>query len=198
MEHDRKDPFQFLGNETIDWQRIGRAVRFYRDRGYHYVEVPWVVPQRTTMLTAPPDSRIYSVDDNADLVGSAEQSFLWLAERDELRHRHLVGVTPCFRGDVRSPIHQNSFMKVELFCSQATDPDLRAMVYEARDFFRSEGVPVQCVDTSALTGTENSVDLQVAGIEIGSYGIRSKNGLTWAYGTGLAEPRFSVAKRKVP
>lgn len=197
MEHEVRDPSQFLGTETINWLRIGRAVRFYQDRGYNYVEVPWVVPRRITEATVPPSSRIYSVDDNADLVGSAEQSFLWLAERGELCHRHLVAVSPCFRGDTLSPIHQNTFMKVELFCSQAADTDLRSLVHDARDFFRSEGVPVQCVDTSALTGTENSVDLQVEGVEIGSYGIRSQNGLTWAYGTGLAEPRFSVAKRKV-
>lgn len=201
MEHDLKDPSQFLGNATIDWLRIGRAVRFYQNRGYHYVEVPWVVPSRITNLTAPLDSKIYSLDDNMDLVGSAEQSFLWLAERDELwratrqgtGQKYFVSVTPCFRGDTISPLHQNSFMKVELFCTHGKTIDVLRLAFDAYDFFRSEGVAVQQVDRMSA---ENSIDLQVCDIEVGSYGIRSRNDMTWAYGTGLAEPRFSVAKRK--
>ena len=41
--------------------------------------------------------------------------------------------------------------------------------------------------------TKEGYDLMINGIEVGSYGLRMGNGYEWVYGTGLAEPRFSVA-----
>lgn len=40
--------------------------------------------------------------------------------------------------------------------------------------------------------TAEGIDISLSGTEIGSYGFRKdKEGFTWSYGTGLAEPRFS-------
>lgn len=46
-----------------------------------------------------------------------------------------------------------------------------------------------------VVDTDEGFDLQLGGIEIGSYGKRHHDSFgPWAYGTGLALPRFSVAK----
>jgi hypothetical protein len=39
--------------------------------------------------------------------------------------------------------------------------------------------------------SNTQVDIEFAGIELGSYGIRSCDFLDWVYGTGVAEPRLS-------
>lgn len=39
------------------------------------------------------------------------------------------------------------------------------------------------------------LDGELNGIEIGSYGYRSYRELHWIYGTGLAEPRFTLAQK---
>ena len=43
-----------------------------------------------------------------------------------------------------------------------------------------------------IVKTEEGYDLEVGGIEIGSYGIRKCDYLEWIYGTACAEPRMSV------
>ena len=45
--------------------------------------------------------------------------------------------------------------------------------------------------------TDEGYDLEINGIEVGSYGARyhAKIGW-WAYGTGLAEPRYTTAMNK--
>ena len=53
---------------------------------------------------------------------------------------------------------------------------------------------INFVNTSSETGAR-SIDIEVDGVEVGSYGIREyKCGdkiYTWVYGTGVALPRFS-------
>lgn len=44
-----------------------------------------------------------------------------------------------------------------------------------------------------IVATEIGLDLELGGIELGSYGYREHNDLKWTYATGLAEPRFSQA-----
>jgi hypothetical protein len=41
--------------------------------------------------------------------------------------------------------------------------------------------------------TDDCMDLTINGIEVGSYGKREFKNIKWIYGTGLAEPRFSIA-----
>jgi len=195
------EPLEFLDNVPIDWSRIGRAVEFYRSLGYAYAEAPWVVPAEIVRETLPPGATPYqiSVGDRAfgELVGSAEQSFLWLLRRMAIDPvTPIVGVSPCFRGDPRSAIHQKTFMKVELFVPNP-DPQegFSKLIADAAEFFHEEGASMKRVIT------QNGNDLYVGGIEVGSYGVRSVPGpydaistsLKWAYGTGLAEPRFSQA-----
>jgi hypothetical protein len=46
-----------------------------------------------------------------------------------------------------------------------------------------------------IVQTEIGHDIELNSIEIGSYGWRQHRDIIWAYGTGLAEPRFSIANQ---
>lgn len=183
----------------IDYTMIGKAVEHYKERGFTYVEVPWVVEEYAIRMTLPDEFPCMEVGQrnpvgpglldiygNANcLVGSAEQGFLAM---DLLPGRY-VGVTPCFRlEDTNDLLRQDMFMKVELF-SNHPGMSVIEMVKSAESFFHMHtyGLPRR------LT-TADGIDLMHADIEIGSYGERTHEGYgRWVYGTGLAEPRFSVA-----
>ena len=66
---------------------------------------------------------------------------------------------------------------------------------DAQQFF-SLHVPVDLVKTDDERSDE-SYDIESNGIELGSYGIRQHENITWVYGTGLAEPRLSIAIKRV-
>lgn len=191
----------------IDWKRIANAIEFYQSYGYTYVELPYVVPNLISRITA--ESGIVSInadlgDGGTDLVGSAEQSFLHLALNGNLDlTKRYVGCTPCFRNEVLDDLHQKHFMKVELFVpfmelsGTVTRPIAATVINVAIDaklFFRQYAE----VDVVPI---DDTCDIMLNGIEIGSYGFRrvrdiSGRGLSWVYGTGLAEPRFSQALAK--
>lgn len=189
----------YLDNHEIDWARLGRAVSYYKQAGFTYVEVPWAAPKYVVQVTLPLAAKATSLAyPPLDLVGSAEQSFLWLEKLGHLRGfntRLFVGVSPCWRSDNRSGIHQKTFMKVELFARLdnqyvAKDAMVKILMNRASEFFKIEGAMPNVVPTT------EGADLYVNGIEVGSYGHRAIGDSAWAYGTGLAEPRFSQAITK--
>ncbi len=106
-----------------------------------------------------------------------------------------MSTSPCFRDNEVDDIHFSDFMKVEL-CVVA--PKLspawtaKRVGDAAHQFARTEGLFVSTVNTDI--GFDIVSD---NGIEIGSYGWRHAEiggaEQVWAYGTGLAEPRFSQA-----
>jgi hypothetical protein len=185
----------------IDWARLARAHEFYERRGYLYVEVPWAVQRKIINITLPPGNVPILAGNDAVLVGSAEQGFLDLVDSKHLSRtirpgRLLFSISPCFRGEpILTKGHtQLTFMKVELFCLE--DDSVSDSKYErvserllldAQEFMTTEGVVV------TRESTQDGVDLYCSGLEVGSYGSREWNGYRWAYGTGLAEPRFSTA-----
>lgn len=177
-------------NSPIHWGRVGQAVEHYQTCGYTYVEVPWVVSEAAINLTLPPGAVATRCGDHY-LAGSAEQSFLHLALEGQLEAGRYVACTPCFRDEpVIDLLHQASFMKVELFSLGSptwTGYQSAIGLADALDFFTAQGAKPVKVTTDA------GWDIEVKGIEVGSYGYRSSGNLHWAYGTGLAEPRFSIA-----
>ncbi len=189
----------------INYKMISDAVLFYRNHGFHETTVPWIVTTETLKKTLPTDKRAFTVDDNACLVGSAEQSFIELMVNDHLYNsKKYVAVTPCFRDDDIDEIHQKYFMKVELFCffdkgmgsSEKNAYDTVKLMYNcAFKFFSEEAQKYS--NSSELTFVHvdpRQCDIMLNGIEIGSYGTREINDeYIVAYGTGLAEPRFSLA-----
>lgn len=175
----------------IDWTLLSNALSFYQGHGYRQVEVPWIVDPAILNLTCPEAWRIMFVPGLGGLVGSAEQSFLALDAAGRLGQGAFVALTPCFRNEpVVDRLHQKCFMKVELYRNDDTGPEaLEAMIRLAQGFFL-----LHTEDEVERVATEDGFDLNLNGIEIGSYGIREAGGLRWVYGTGIAEPRFSTAR----
>lgn len=190
----------------IDYALLGRAVEEYQKRGYIYKEVPWLVPEAAIRATLPPQFPAYVAGPRFDhrdhegnwigatdafeeahyLVGSAEQSFLAM----NLPPGAYLGVTPCFRHEpVKDIFYQTGFMKAELFVNR-DDATVDRVLHDAR-----EVVAVLSGQDPDIVATDIGFDLELAGVEIGSYGerITDQHG-RWVYGTGLALPRFSVAK----
>lgn len=177
---------------AVDWSRIARALCFYRALGYRYVEVPWVAPTDYLMVTCPTEERVVRTS-IGDLVGSAEQSLMMLDHQGKLGSGRFVACTPCFRNEpLVDELHLRSFMKVELYINDNPgELTVREAVGHAMAFFRQAA--------GSLAGglqqviTDEGIDIELDGIELGSYGLRQHEHVRWVYATGLAEPRFSTA-----
>lgn len=172
----------------IDYSKIARAVEFYKDRGFQYIEVPWTVDKEVIDITKPKNFRYFDTF-LGSLVASGEQSFLQM--RNELPVKCMC-VTPCFRDEPEvDEIHRNYFMKVELIHTNPSDLDKAYwdMLTLAREFF-------EIYEFTDVVKTTEGKDIYINGLEVGSYGIRSFNNFHWVYGTGCAEPRLSQAIMK--
>ena len=184
---------------NINWQLIARALDIYQQRfKYEYVEVPWIVGKDAVAVTLPPGREGMHCIDGA-LVGSAEQSFIQLMIDEKLKPGRYVAASPCFRDDDVDELHQRTFFKVELIdFSEGVVTDwgdrLQKMAEEALSFYKSiyQGRDAEIVPTA------QGLDIEFKGVELGSYGYRSFRRFHWIYGTGFAEPRFSLATRHVP
>ena len=208
----------------IDYSLIGKAMDFYKDKGYTPIELDWMVRPDISALTTPfpwcEFRTIGSDEKEYVLVGSAEQSFLQavydrVAELDTL----YVSVTPCFRrGDI-GLVNQETFMKVELSAATSiTYPVYKKMLSDAQELFQALGVDRKNLIISKESDTQfdiiyskeythliDSIDNDDwsyppdAWLELGSYGVRSLKGLQTSdilvhYGTGLALPRFQLTQ----
>ena len=179
----------------IDWSLLADALAFYRAAGYAQVDVPWTVAPGIMALTCPDPSMWITAGRMGAHVGSAEQSFLALEVEGRLGRGRYVACTPCHRAEpVLDGLHVGSFMKVELY---ANDPGDRfsagILLADAARFMASRKGHR---DVLAREETPEGHDLTLNGIEVGSYGARSGGGFRWACGTGIAEPRFTMAKAK--
>ena len=102
-------------------------------------------------------------------------------------------ITPCFRDEpVLDEIHKYWFMKVELI--DTLNCDAEALLRDALSFF-SRYLP--CAIENFEDGSQDIVS-QPDSIELGSYGVRTRQSVgSWAYGTGLAEPRMSYCIKQL-
>ncbi|UTC29499.1 hypothetical protein BAMBUS_04200 [Brevundimonas phage vB_BpoS-Bambus] len=176
----------------IDYALLGEALAFYEAEGYRYVETPWAVSKDTVDITCPNPEYAARVEGLGYLVGSAEQSFLHLDKDGAIGHGPMVACTPCFRlGDAEDDLHFPTFMKVELYdATYASDTGWKAMLADAHALALRLGAPEAALSQEK---TDEGRDLMLAGIEIGSFGLRRHGDHIWTYGTGLALPRFSQA-----
>nr|WP_250808374.1 hypothetical protein [Neorhizobium tomejilense] len=180
-------------NGLVDWARLARALAFYGSRGFLQCELDWHARPDICALTCPDPDRMYPFvnDHNEDvLVGSAEQSFMQSQWKGYLPAGRYVSITPCFRREDKvSETHKRYFMKVELYASCDANPETALeFAHIAREFMQGE--TDQHVD---LVTTREGYDLEIGGIEVGSYAARQAAGMSWTCGTGLAEPRFTTA-----
>lgn len=172
---------------------------FYSEYGVKYIETPWIVGELAIQLTIPPESRPHKVKimngpQLGFLVASAEQGFLQMAMEGRLdNNKPYMSISPCFRDDQEDELHQEYFMKLELFMLGGSYSDCDFFKKKAFQFFESQGA---C--TYTLRTAENSYDLNHIGtnIELGSYYHREVKNLKWACGTGLAQPRFDIVRSK--
>lgn len=192
----------------IQYKRLTDAMQHYERHGFKSIDVPWAVSKKTMDITRPPwagEETLQYTAGGIQLcpVASAEQSFLQLALDSRSStgagiHGSYVAITPCFRNEpVLNDLHQPYFMKVELISWDRTDGQaLQDMLDCAADFF-SQWLDVDMVDNIDPDPIgEAAIDIiaKRTGIELGSYGIRNHPSVgRWLYGTGLAEPRLSVA-----
>ena len=179
----------------INYLRLGQSQEYYEALGYQRLEAPWWVPAGIMEITRPEDrteDSIYFLPKNQKaLVASGEQSLLYLANQGLLPKGMYQTVTPCFRDEVQSPLRRKFFMKNELMIANSSSQnDLEKAIDNALSFYKTQ---VPDLNKLAVVTTKEGFDIEYAGIEIGSYGIRSCSFLDWIYATGLAEPRFSRA-----
>ncbi|SRR6056297_633497 len=178
--------------DPVNWRRIADAIDYYKSLGFYYTEVPWKVSEAAAAITCP-DAGYMEWSDGLVLPASGEQGFLDL-ELDSLmpttKSPNFVTCTPCFRANDagRSPVHHPYFMKVELYVRCDDQRQAEFVSYELllkAKRFMSADTPVT---------TPEGWDLELNNIEVGSYGARHHEKIGWwAYGTGLAEPRYTQA-----
>lgn len=198
----------------IDYKLLGFATAQYETRGYKYVEVPWTTYEEAIRATLPKEFPLQklcvadddglreSIDSESCLIGSAEQALITMG----LPAGAYMAISPCFRYEPTNDLlHQDFFMKLELFVCGVAEEDAarvvaRVMEDAAEVMAFAADIRPQVVQTFE---NKHSWDLMVGGVEVGSYGYRTcddfttpnmSGGIRWVYGTGLALPRFSVAK----
>jgi seryl-tRNA synthetase len=180
------------------YELIAYAQRFYDSKGFTDKEVPWVVSERASNITKPDFANNTYVSNtnvgygHAALVASGEQGFLQLILDKQLKYGFYQTTTPCFRTEmVYNQLTRPYFMKTELIMYLKDDfkYHFEHMLRIGLEFHRSIGLEVELEEMG-----EDQVDIvdTHGGVELGSYGIRTHDDFTWAYGTGLALPRTEV------
>jgi hypothetical protein len=179
--------------DTVNYDIISRAIKYYENLGYNYINVPWSVSYNAIKITSPEKSKIfcYDKDKSLNLVASGEQSFIQLLLDNNIKKGKYQCVTPCFRDDKIDEYHSHTFMKVELI----DIGNENSIIDDAYNFFNTyicKGITIE--------NTKIGQDLFYKGIELGSYGYRTidNENIQWNYGTGVAEPRFSKVLSTIP
>jgi len=188
----------------MNFDIINHSIYFYKNEGFKYVEVPWLIDEEVSNYTIPPNKQNFNIKDQV-LVASGEQSFLQLMKDNNLSYGKYVTMTPCFRDDELDEIHQRYFLKTELFVHDTLD-NLMNMFFSIIDIckrFFSQYINVELIpinDPQPLNvSINNNISYDITdmnGIELGSYGIKILHGLSWIYATGCAEPRLSYVINK--
>lgn len=181
----------------INWQFLVDALGFYKRLGFEEIHVDWHVPRAVHDVTCADPARMFPLKDYGILVGSAEQSLIGLQLEGKLALGRYVALTPCFRdeGPGRDDLHALYFAKVELYSTLPDHDAERAALVKAAKAFMG-GLATRFTDKDDIVlpvATGEGIDLEIGGIEVGSYSSRSFGGISWTCGTGLAEPRFSMA-----
>ena len=173
----------------INYEIIHKSIEFYEDFGFKRIESPWTVSRYVDDLTKPKEKTPFELKHNDKrLVGSGEQSFLYLYLKGFLPSGKYQTVTPCFRFDEFDSLHTKYFIKNELI--QTVDvnvTNLKSIANRCHLFFQSF-----FNEELDITQTDDGFEISIEGCELGSYGIRKCDYLKWIYATGCAEPRLST------
>lgn len=194
-------PFVHAALEPRALARMAAVLEQWQRAGARYVALPWVAPALFVQASRPAWIKGHDVDTpHGQLLASGEQSLCWLARAGHLQGQGpFIGFTPCFRDEDFDDTHHYGFLKAEVF-AWCQPPDKVRPIDQIRDLARQAARLL-----GQATGHEpvivdmpdRTVDLELAGLEVGSVGIRPLPGdgppLHYLYATALAEPRFSQA-----
>lgn len=182
---------------NINYKLLYQSQEYYlKHLGIKIIETPWVVPNNIMDITKPDVLKnkedYYSLKSaEKSLVASGEQSFLYMIINGYLTDGKYQTITPCFRHEQQKDFfHGKYFMKNELIYfgeKLVNENGLNEIIHFAKIYFEQFiGSGVKTVSVG-----ENAFDIVYEDVELGSYGIRTFNGISWIYGTGCAEPRLS-------
>ena len=178
----------------INYSIIADSIEYYEAHKFKRIESPWTVTPAISNITKPKGVGDFSiVEKNKVLVASGEQSFLYLYNKGFIPKGSFQTVTPCFRDDAFDSLHTKYFIKNELI--KTDDVNENALLNVIRNAVMFFTMYLGC-DVLVKKLPDNSYDITYRDIELGSYGIRKCDFLTWIYGTGVAEPRLSMVINK--
>lgn len=176
-------------NSNISANLLYSAMTYFKNCGYRFITVPMLVDEDIVRLTMPSD-RIPKFHADKCYVGSAEQSIYQLIKEGKDLPPKVLAITPCQRDEeVLDDLHQEIFLKIELACTD-NSMSYRDIANDVMSFYSQFTDKAKIVD---FTDFDNSCDLEINGIEVGSYGQREYKGRIINFGTGLALPRFTQA-----
>lgn len=182
----------------INYSNIALAIDKFKELGYQYVETPWLVGEDIDMITKPKDIPPLRVNPkNKNLVASAEQGFLYNTIKGYMPEGKFISAGPCFRDETYDVTHKKQFFKVEAFINVNVNKDnlMRLMDNVLDLYIKHFGVNENELKVLEILGDDGNLSYDIAlgddRIELGSYGIRNHKGISWIYGTVIAEPRFS-------
>ena len=187
---------------NIDYNLLNESVKYFQNKGFKQIEVPWIVNSNTTKITTDISSVIINYNNeitnvNNNLIGSAEQGFLQLIIENKLPFGKYQSISPCFRTehDGYDNNHFPYFIKNELLIYTDNKYIFTELSYLISDVVNLYNRYLQNVKRKETFGYNSKlqIDLMYNDIELGSYGIREINNEKYIYGTGLALPRFSQA-----
>lgn len=165
----------------IPFELLNKFKTLYEEKGFLYVDVPYVVDSNVDRFTRPEYNECITHETGKKYyAGSGEQGFLQLIKDGANLQGNLQTITICSREDYPDDLHYKTFMKLELFSTTMGYEEMANMVLSL--------YPKGC----NFIRYKNSIDIESENnIELGSYGERTFMGVKYTYGTGLALPRFS-------
>lgn len=178
----------------IDYKILADSTEYYQALGFTRIEAPWTVSEATSEITRPQQSIDYMLMHNRKvLVGSGEQSFLYLMTKGYLVPGKYQTVTPCFRDEQFDLMHSKYFMKNELIITDDVSREsLSDVIHKSLGFF-AKYIPIQYLTIAEYSDTTDiECVIGYTNYELGSYGIRHESHLEWVFATGCAEPRLST------
>jgi len=170
---------------------LAKARDFYTSKGYKLINVPTLVEADVINATCPPWGDFRSGSDLYH-VASAEQGFVQLLKDGvPLYEPKYQAITACHRPSDkdRGEYYQEWFLKLELF-TMALPEGWKYLMEDAKECYTSH-----LGYEPGVVQTEIGFDLELCGIEIGSYGSRkvsfSGRDYHFHYGTGFVPFRLS-------
>lgn len=177
----------------INYRFISDSNNYYEKEGFTRIEAPWTVSKPISDITKPAYRQDFKIEYNQKvLVASGEQSFLYLYLKQFLPKGRFQCVTPCFRSEVFDSTHTKYFIKTELIDTKnVTTESLNEIIEKCFGFFSCYLIKKNLSIDKTESGFDINYNFLNKQYELGSYGIRECDFLSWIYATGCAEPRLS-------